>query len=92
MDPSELRGQAYRYRAIARTIIDARAVQALSDLADEYDARAARGKTRPEAENDDDVKACCRSGDQPSSGARSLLLSNLAGDPQAQPSDVIERC
>ena len=38
MDPEELRERAYRYRKMATRIIDDRAVKALNDLADEYDA------------------------------------------------------
>ena len=54
MDPDELRERAYRYRKMATRIIDDRAVKALNDLADEYDARAAQVQTRSEVENEDD--------------------------------------
>ena len=52
MDPNELRERACRYRRIAARITDNRAVKALNDLADEYEAQAvqvqarSRGKTR----------------------------------------------
>ena len=54
MDPDELRERACRYRKIADGITDARAVKALNDLADEYEARAAQVQTRSEGENEDD--------------------------------------
>jgi hypothetical protein len=40
MDPDEMRLRASQYRGIARRITDERAVKALNDLADEYEARA----------------------------------------------------
>ena len=54
MDADELRERACRYRKIARTTIDARAVKALHDLADEYEAQAVQVQTRSEGENEHD--------------------------------------
>jgi hypothetical protein len=54
MDPEELRERAYQYRKMAARNTDARAVKALNDLADEYEARAAQVQTRSEGENEDD--------------------------------------
>jgi hypothetical protein len=51
MDPDELRERACRYRKMATRIIDVRAVKALNDLANEYDARAAQVQARAEAES-----------------------------------------
>jgi hypothetical protein len=42
MEPDDLRNRANRYRAIADRINDAQTIQALHDLAAEYDARADR--------------------------------------------------
>jgi hypothetical protein len=50
MDHDDLRRRACRYRDIARTTTDARAVKALNDLADEYEAQAA--KTQPDADTE----------------------------------------
>jgi hypothetical protein len=54
MDPDELRERARGYRKIAARVTDARAVKALNDLADEYDARAAQVQNNAEAETEDD--------------------------------------
>jgi hypothetical protein len=43
MDADEMRRRANRYRHIASTITDARAIKALNDLADEYEAQATQG-------------------------------------------------
>jgi hypothetical protein len=42
MDQDDLRHRAIRYRAIAPRLNDARTIQALHDLAAEYEARADR--------------------------------------------------
>jgi hypothetical protein len=56
MDADEMRRRANRYRHIASTITDARAIKALNDLADEYEAQATQGRPNAEAENEDNAK------------------------------------
>jgi hypothetical protein len=48
-DPEDLCRRASRYRDIARTISDARAIEALNDLADKYEAEAAKAQARDDA-------------------------------------------
>jgi hypothetical protein len=55
MDHEDLRHRARRYRDIARTITDERAAKALHDLADEYEAQAAKSQTDAETEDEDNV-------------------------------------
>jgi hypothetical protein len=52
MSPNEMRGRAARYRSIATKIIDARTIDALHDLADEYEAQA--GKIEAQGQVGDD--------------------------------------
>ena len=61
MDPDELRERAYRYRKMALGITDARAVKALNDLADEYEARAAQPDPLRGGKRGRWMRACCRS-------------------------------
>jgi hypothetical protein len=46
MNPEEMRRRACRYRDIARSIIDARTIEALHELADEYEALAEKALSR----------------------------------------------
>jgi hypothetical protein len=43
MEPDEMRRRAHDYLKIAASITDARAIKALNDLADEYEAQATQG-------------------------------------------------
>ena len=49
MEPDELRRRASRYRDLASRMIDPRAVEALRELADEYEARAEDAQVHPRA-------------------------------------------
>jgi hypothetical protein len=55
MEPDEMRRRARDYRKIAATITDARAIKALTDLADEYEAQATPGPPDA-AEHDNTAK------------------------------------
>lgn len=59
MDPDDLRDRASRYRDIARTTTDARAVKALYELAEEYEAQAAEAEARSEM-NEQDIEPPAR--------------------------------
>ena len=54
MDPDEMRRRANRYRHIARTITDARAIEALNDLAGKYEAEADKVQARTRCDADDE--------------------------------------
>jgi hypothetical protein len=50
-DPEDSRRRARRYRDIARMTADARAVKALHDLADKYEAQAAETQGRRDVDS-----------------------------------------
>jgi hypothetical protein len=58
-NPDDLRHRAIRYRAIAPRLNDAQTIQALHDLADEYEVLAARIEAQREEEASGDVSDDC---------------------------------
>jgi hypothetical protein len=54
--PDDLRRRASQYRDIARTTTDLRILKALDELADEYEAEAAKAQADAGGENEDNAE------------------------------------